>query len=53
MGVFEKMPYTNFHELNINWVLKKLKEMEDDINDLKETAENLDERVTALENESE
>ena len=27
MGVFNKTPYTNFHELNLNWVIKKIKEV--------------------------
>lgn len=26
---FEKFPYTNFHELNLDWLLKKLKNLED------------------------
>lgn len=26
---FKKFPYTNFHELNIDWLLKKLKALED------------------------
>lgn len=25
MGLFEHFPYTNFHELNIDWVLRKIK----------------------------
>lgn len=29
MGVFEHFPYTNFHELNLSWILAKLKELED------------------------
>lgn len=28
MGVFENLPYTNFHELNLEWVVKKLKQLE-------------------------
>ena len=27
MGVFNKTPYTNFHELNLNWIIKKIKEV--------------------------
>ena len=26
---FEKFPYTNFHELNLDWLLKKIKNLED------------------------
>ena len=32
MGVFEHFPYVNFHELNLSWIVNKLKEIEDIIN---------------------
>ena len=28
MGLFDQFPYTNFHELNLDWILKALKELE-------------------------
>lgn len=28
MGLFEHFPYTNFHELNLDWILEKMKELE-------------------------
>lgn len=28
MGLFNNFPYTNFHELNLDWLLKKMKELE-------------------------
>lgn len=28
MGVFENLPYTNFHELNLDWIIEKLKNIE-------------------------
>lgn len=28
MGVFEHFPYVNYHELNLSWILRKLKELE-------------------------
>lgn len=28
MGLFENFPYANFHELNLDWILHKLKELE-------------------------
>ena len=34
MGFFDKYPYTNFHELNLDFVLKALKEMDERIDDL-------------------
>ena len=43
MGLFEHFPYTNFHELNLNWILQRLKEllektekMQQEIDDLQE-----------------
>ena len=41
MGLFDNFPYTNFHELNLDWILKILKEIQTtieqfvDINSLK------------------
>lgn len=28
MGVFENLPYTNFHELNLDWIVKKIRDLE-------------------------
>lgn len=28
MGLFEKLPYTNFHRVNLNWIIKKLQIMD-------------------------
>ncbi len=36
MGVFNKTPYTNFHELNLNWIIKKIKEVAADNTFLKQ-----------------
>lgn len=30
MPVFEEFPYTNFHELNLDWILKEMKELRSD-----------------------
>ena len=27
MGVFENFPYTNFHEMNLDWIVTKVKEV--------------------------
>ena len=40
--IFEDFPYTNFHDLNIDWLLEVIKTMDEEITDLQE-------RVTALE----
>ena len=31
MGLFENFPYSNFHELNLDWILHELKELETEI----------------------
>ena len=31
--------YTDFHELNLDWVLKKLKQLEDRVQDLEDQVE--------------
>ena len=31
MGVFEQFPYTNMHDLNLDWILQKLKEFEKEL----------------------
>ena len=40
--IFEDFPYTNFHELNIDWLLEVIQTMDAEIDDLEA-------RVTALE----
>lgn len=31
MGVFEQFPYTNFHDLNLDWILKAFRELENEV----------------------
>lgn len=31
MGLFEHWPYTNFHELNLNWIIEQIKPLKDSI----------------------
>ena len=33
MSLFENFPYTNFHELNLDWILQKIKELNDKFDD--------------------
>lgn len=28
MGLFEQFPYTNFHELNLDWVIQKIQDFD-------------------------
>lgn len=27
-GIFDVLPYTNFHELNLDWIIEKIQELE-------------------------
>lgn len=46
--IFNSYPYTDFHEMNLDWVLKTLKEMDAQIDDLHDQI--LAEAITATEN---
>lgn len=55
MGVFENIPYTNFHETNLEWVVNKIKSLEKDWSSLPENLkdyvyEYLDEHPEFFEN---
>lgn len=51
MDLINGMPYTNFHELNMDWIIKVVKNFLDQYTHLQETIENglvsLDEKTTA------
>ncbi len=56
MGLFEQFPYANFHELNLDWILKKIKELDekvDSIEDriLKEANAYTDQQIAIIQNE--
>lgn len=34
MGAFEQFPYTNFHELNLDWIIKKVKQFQNSIDNI-------------------
>ena len=40
MGVFRQFPYTNFHDLNLDWVLRRIKELWQGVGDLDEKVDN-------------
>lgn len=33
MGLFEQFPFTNFHEMNLDWIIEKIKEIETRLQD--------------------
>lgn len=39
--LFEQFPYTNFHEINLDWLLKRVKEMETEFEDYKASITNI------------
>lgn len=45
MGLWEHFPYTNFHGLNLDWVLEKIKELQDRIEDLEKRIEDLKKEI--------
>ena len=34
MGLYEHFPYSNYHELNLDWILSKVKELQTDIDEI-------------------
>lgn len=36
MGLFEQFPYSNFHELNLDWILKKIKELDEKVDSIED-----------------
>ena len=50
IGAFgERFPYTNFHDLNLDWILKQIKEIAEAENAQNENIEELEKRVQANE----
>lgn len=46
MGLFEQFPYTNFHELNLDWLLQEVKKLYDSQQTLDQKMQALEEFVT-------
>lgn len=40
MAIYDQIPFTNFHELNLDWIVEKLRELEERVAALEEEAEN-------------
>lgn len=41
MPLFETFPYTNFHDLNLDWILRIVKKMDDVVDNINETIHNI------------
>ena len=37
MGLFENLPYANFHELNLDWILSTIKQLDSEIDEFIQT----------------
>lgn len=49
-GAFgERFPYTNFHDLNLDWIIKVIKKLTDDEEEQNKMIEELSERIQPLE----
>ena len=44
MGIWEKVPYTNYHDLNLDWIITTMKEIKSDIDLLNEWKASRDQR---------
>lgn len=52
MGLFEQFPYTNFHEMNLDWILKNEKRLDTDMDALKAyVQDDIDDTIRARVNE--
>lgn len=56
MGLFENFPYTNFHELNLDWIIKTMKALDEKVNSIEDRIYNkskayTDEQIAILRTE--
>lgn len=56
MGLFEHFPYTNFHELNLDWIIKEIKDLNEKVDSIEDriltqAKDYTDEQVGQLRNE--
>lgn len=56
MGLFENFPYTNFHELNLDWIVNTMKALDEKVDSIEDRIYNkskayTDEQIAILRNE--
>lgn len=56
MGLFENFPYTNFHELNLDWIITRMKALDKKVDSIEDRIYNkskayTDEQIAILHNE--
>ena len=47
MAFYDKFPYTNFHELNLDWILTKVRELQTDIDEINSWKETFSAQINA------
>lgn len=47
MAFYDKFPYTNFHELNLDWILTKARELQTDIDEINAWKETFSAQINA------
>lgn len=50
MGLYEHYPYTNFHELNLNWIIKEMAVIRSEMEDIREWKEGWEDTLSDLNN---
>lgn len=48
MAIFENFPYTNLHELNLDWIIEQVKKWSDEVKELDIKFDNLDQAFESL-----
>lgn len=48
MGLYDQFPYTNFHELNVDWLLKQMKEAKAKVDDIQAAIDDFNDTYAAL-----
>ena len=51
MGLFNHFPHTNFHELNLDWIIREVKRLSDGVGSFLEQVEEFNRRLTSVEGE--
>lgn len=46
MGLFEHWPYTNYHDLNLDWIIKEIKNFRDSMSSVNEVIERLEQLIS-------
>lgn len=48
MGLFDQFPYTNFHELNLDWIVEQMRSQKDYVDKIDDHVKEVDKHVTEV-----